>query len=165
MTLPGIDSASDWEADSWANAEPLVDPETEIPAESAREIAANIAAATHTQIRAIVQFDGVTYTSGSMEIAVAAHEEVWGSATNSPPTIVQTAAGRYKVTWPTTVVDELAESHTLGVRYPYPPGVSGAVVGRGYVVDYTANTITIQTVDGSFANNSLNGDTINVFWG
>jgi hypothetical protein len=165
VTLPEVDSSSDWEADSWANAEPLVDPETEIPAEAAREIAANISAATHTQIRAIVKFTGATYTSGSMPIAVGAHEEVWGSATNNPPTIVQTSAGRYKVTWPTTIVDELGAVHTIGVRYPYLPTVSGPIAGRGHVYDYTANTVTIQTVNSAFSNNSLNGDTIIVFWG
>lgn len=144
------------------NAHPIDDPTTDVGAEHLNPIMANVAMLTHTAPRAWVLFTGATYTSGTVSVVPDDHDAVWGSSTAVRPTVGETSAGVYVVTWSTTQLDELAESHTLNIRFPLTEawGVSTLV---SKVISKTANTITINTYSAGVLN-ALNGTKIAVWW-
>ncbi|MFA5186344.1 MAG: hypothetical protein WC551_07715 [Patescibacteria group bacterium] len=165
MTLPAIDSAAAWGADTWTDFEPIVDPTTELPASVAKTIAADTAAMTHTAVRAWVRFLCATYTSGTVACTVVDHDSVWGSAT--APTVDEVAAGQYTITWPASVTDELGAIHTLAIRAPLQPALSGsATFGIGYamVFSFTANVINLRTYNTSFTEADMAADYCTVAW-
>ncbi len=162
--LPDISSAQSLGATSWADYQPITDPTTEISADILKEIAVNSCAATHTVSRAIVSFQCATYTSGSQSITVIDSDAVWGNLALVLPTVVQTSAGVYVITWPESLHDELGGDHTVNIRFPHNPVVIGSTYGSAMVVSKTAHSITIQAYDIDCVPDSLNGDTIVVSW-
>lgn len=146
--LPDTSSAQAWNANAWQNAEPVVDPSTELDANVAKEIACNAAAVSRTALRAVVRF--VAASTGNA--TVTDHDAVWGNADAVKPVV--TAYGNsgapdsktYRITWPATVYDELGGAHSVNVRFPVVLSVLGDYVGRGASVQtHTANTIDVVT--------------------
>ncbi len=164
MALPDKDSAAGTFGVPHADAHPVEDATTDLPANQYDTMACDVAMMTHTIPRAWVRFVGATYVGPSDTIAVVDHDAVWGSATGVKPTVLQVgAAGTYVLSWAASQQDELGASHTINCRLPYAPVVIGADGLRAKVVAFTANTITINTTSAGAAN-ALNGTTIFVIW-
>lgn len=162
MTLPDKDALSGDYGGARTNAHPVEDPTTDVGAEHLNPVMANVAMMTHTAPRAIVLFTGTTYTSGTVNVTPDDHDAMWGSSTGVRPTVGETSAGVYVITWATSQTDELGASHTLNIRFPdcVAYGVSTLVAK---VISWTANTITINTYS-SGSLNALNGTKIKVWW-
>jgi hypothetical protein len=164
MPLPDIDSAVAIGANAWMDAEPVVDPTTELPAATMKTIAANATAITHTATRACVLFQCATYTSGDQAITVLDHDAVWGNHESVAPTVVQSeSAGAYVITWPETVTDELGNTHVVNCRFPRVHLYTYVHNAYAMVSVFTANTIRVSAhLADSYS--SLNGARILVEW-
>lgn len=163
MALPDKASLSGTYGGPYANSKDVDDPTTDVDAGAGNQFLCDTAMATHTVRRAWVIWTGITYTSGTMVIVPDDHEALWGSGTSVRPLVEQTSAGVYRVTWPTSVNDELAEPHALNVRFPEAPIVYGADGLRAKVISWTANTITVNATSAG-ALNALNGTKIGQGW-
>lgn len=164
MALPGKATLADTYGGPYANERPVEDSTTEVDAPFFNEMGADTAAATRTAVRAWVAFAGLTYTAGDQSIAVVDHDAVWGGAIGVIPTIIQNPAGTYVITWPTTVDDELGETHTLDIQMPLQPTLITATLMDVRVSAFTANTITLKTFSAAGAADALNGIPIKVSW-
>jgi hypothetical protein len=164
MPLPDKDSASGTFGIPFTDAHAVEDPTTDQSADQYNQMGCDVAMMTHTVPRAWVQFVGATISGGPPDaITVVDHDAVWGSGSGVKPTVSHTAASIYIITWATTQVDELGDTHTLNIRKPRAwaliPDRSDARVAA-----FTANTITVRTFTDSGVANALNGVTIFVEW-
>jgi hypothetical protein len=164
LALPDSATLVDTYGGPYTNQQPVEDPTTEIDADFDNEALADTAACTRMVERAWVSFVGVTYTSGSQSITVADHDAVWGGGVTVLPTIVQTAAGIYTITWPATVEDEIGVTRTLNIRRPFEPTTEDATLSRVKVTGKTANTLSLKAFNAALAADSLNGITIHASW-
>lgn len=164
MALPDQATGADNYGTPYQNERPVEDPTTEPDAGAINEALVDTAACTRMICRARVTFTGLTYTSGSQSITVDNHNAVWGSSDGVKPTIVQTAAGIYVVTWPATVVDELGDTHTLNMIMPLEPMTIDATLSRVKVTAFTANTLSLKAFNAAGSANSLNGIPIKLAW-
>lgn len=168
--LPDRDSLSSYGGAMQNYAEP-VDPTTDEDAAHRNLYAMNVAAMTHSATRAARSFLGTT--GGGTAIADPSsgfiHDAVWGDTSDVKPSVTHVATGTYDAIWPSTVNDELNESHTLNVRRAWagvesPDGTlmlaeakrMGAQKVRVYT--YKANA------SGQLFLDELAGQTITVFW-
>ena len=110
MTLPDVDDLASLGGEL-ANYDPVTDPNVELDATYDNKTRANVAGATQTQPRAIVQFACAT----ANPMAITSHWAVWGNDPSVAPTVSRSSAGRYQVTWPATVDDELGDTHTVNL--------------------------------------------------
>jgi hypothetical protein len=115
MTLPDVDSISTY-GGALQDYSPVVDPTTDESAAFRNKYAANVAMATHTNVRAMRSFVGVEDDEPEDPVVGLVHDAVWGAAPSLKPTVVRDAEGVWTVTWPATVNDELAAQHTVNLR-------------------------------------------------
>lgn len=160
--LPDKASLSGTYGGPYTNLHPVEDPTTDVDSDAGNEFLNDIAMMTHMCPRAIVLFTGVTYTSGTVSVTPDDHDAMWGSGTSVRPTVGETSAGVYVITWAATQTDELGNSKTLNIRFPFAQAY-GADGLRAKVISWTANTITINTFSSGSAN-ALNGTQIAVWW-
>jgi hypothetical protein len=162
MTLPDKSSLSGDYGGPYTDGRPVEDPTTEVGAAPLNAALNDAAMLTHTAPRAWVLFTGKTYTSGTVSVTPDDHDALWGSGTGVRPTIGETSAGVFVITWATTQTDELGVSHTLNIRVPVPLAL-GSVTALATPASWTANTITLNTYSSGIAN-ALNGIKIFVAW-
>ncbi len=117
MTLPDKDSLSTF-GGAMSNYADAVDPTTDEDAAWRNKYVADVAMSTHTVTRAARSFLGTT--GGATAVADPSsgfvHDALWGDAPGVKPSITHVSTGTYDAIWPTTVQDELGESHTVSVR-------------------------------------------------
>lgn len=158
--LPDVDSMDTFGGER-VNAFPKEDPTTDVGSEDLNPLFADVAMMTHTALRAWVIWQGITYTSGTMSIVPTSHDAVWGSGDAIRPTVQQSAAGIWLITWGANQDDLLNVSHPVNIRMPQPPVVYGADGLRAKVISWTANTITVNSTSAG-ALNALNGTLMGV---
>lgn len=141
MTLPAIDDI-DTLGGVLQNEDPIEDPLTQISAELDNINRANTAMMTHTLVRAMRAFIGGAVPTDPLTLLV--HDAVWGSTAPVKPTVTQSATGVHDVTWPTTVDDELGESHTVNFRNAFA-SVDGTVPIFTTATVTSANVVQVRT--------------------
>lgn len=114
MTTPVVPDIPDLDTfgGTFANADAVVDPETELAAEYFNRLNANVVGVSHTAIRAWVR------VTAGVAPSVADHDAVWGNGAGLVPTVARTGTGVYTVTW-LTAYDDLqfqAEEHAITIR-------------------------------------------------
>lgn len=162
MTTPDIDSFSSDYGGPYQNAHQIEDPTTDLGDVALNNALCSTAMMTHTAIRAWALFTGVAYTSGTVAVVPDDHNAMWGSSSAVRPTVGETAAGIYTLTWAASQLDELGVAHTLNIRVPFCQ-VYGADGLRGKVISWTSRTVTIN-VTSAGALNALIGTKIVVWW-
>ncbi len=168
MSCPDIDSAVTSYGAPFADSRPVEDATTDMAAAQANAVFVSTAAMTHTSVRTVVKFTGVTWGGGTQSVAVTSHDAHWGNANAVIPVITTTATGIYNITWPTTVADELGTIHTVNLRYALSPSVDVAsdatkVGATGNVTLTGANTATLRTCAVAGTLSALNGLPITVY--
>jgi len=113
---------------------PVVDPTTDLPAEASNETRADVAQMTRMIGRAFVQFDN----GGE----VNQHDAVWGNADGVKPVVDYVSAGRYQVTWPSSVVDARGVTRTINLRVGLP-----SVETFGYIPAVTRTAPNVFLVE------------------
>lgn len=73
---------------------------------------ADVAAMTQTACRAWARFT----LNGAGTPVLVAHASNWGADPGVAPSAARVSSGRFRVTWPATVTDELDEEHALLIR-------------------------------------------------
>lgn len=146
----------------YANSKDVDDPTTQIDQSQGNQFLCDVAMMTHTPTQAWVVFTGVTYTSGTMTIVPDDHDALWGSGTDVRPTVEQTAAGIYRVTWPANVDDELGDSHPVNMRAPDCSVYDVSTKDARVIGAWTANVVTINTYSAGVLN-ALNASKIKVW--
>lgn len=139
MTLPAVDDINTL-GGVLQNEDPIEDPLTQISADLDNINRADTAMMTHTAIRAIRSFVAGAVPSDPLTLLV--HEAVWGSEALVKPPVTQVATGKYDITWPTTVDDELGESHTVNLRRAFAQ-VDGVVA---YITTCTVTSANVVQV-------------------
>ena len=130
MTLPDTDDLETL-GGVMENYRPVEDPTCDMGAEFDNKVRANVAAMTQTIDRVYMQFT----SAAANPITVVRHHANWGNAPAVAPTVSRTSAGRYLVTWPATVTDELGVVHTVNIV----GGRGNAQAGAFYQVQFLAN--------------------------
>ena len=95
-----------------------VDPTTDESADDRNKYAGNVAMMTQTATRAFRSFLGTT--GGSTGVADPStgfvHGAVWGDSSTVKPGVTYVSTGVADVIWPSSVSDELGDSHTLSLK-------------------------------------------------
>jgi len=146
MPLPDIDSIQSYNAapnGTLVDYSPSEDPTTDQPAAGANAHQASSAMATRTQTRAYCSF---TYVSGA-SAPVTEHDAVWGNSAGVIPVVARISAGKFSVTWPTTVSDALGATHSVNLRRAWGNIVFDATtVYVIYCTRSAANVINVRIV-------------------
>lgn len=97
------------------NAGEVEDPTTDLDADADNKNRACTAMMTHLACRAARRFTGHA-TTPTDPASGFVHDACWGNTPGVKPTVA-IAATVYTVTWPTSVTDELSESHAVNLRF------------------------------------------------
>ena len=139
MTLPDVDDL-DTLGGAFADYDNVEDPTTDLGAAFYNKNNANTAMMTQTAARAICTFVGgaVPADPGSGFV----HAAVWGGSAPVKPVVANTGTGVYTVTWPASVNDELAVSHTVNLRR----GHTAVEGGTPYITTTEITSANVATV-------------------
>ena len=128
------------------------DATTDRPAAGTNPAYANVAAMTRTATRAWAQI--TPGTSGL--VSLTAHNANWGNGAGVTPGVTCNGVGKFLVTWPTTVSDEIpigspgyVGPHTVNFRGCVPPNVGGSVLYYARSSVIAANQIQTYTYSAS----------------
>ena len=156
MTLPDKDDIDSYGGEK-SDYAPIEDPTTDTSADEFNALKCSVAMGSRTAVRAWVRFTTHATTPG-----LVAHDAVWGNSVAVQPTIARSGAGVFTVTWPTTVDDELGESHSLNLQAALVT-VNGSTCYFSTCSITSANVATVYTFNTLFAANDIAGTTITVF--
>jgi hypothetical protein len=142
MTTPVLPDTPDLDTfgGTFADADAVVDPETELAASYFNRLNANVVAASHTAIRAWVR------VTAGIAPSVADHDAVWGDGAGLAPVVARTGSGVYTVTW-LTAYDDLqsqAEEHQITIR---SASVSVTHSGAARIIQHTLTSASVVTVN------------------
>lgn len=111
MSLPDSDSLSTYiGAPQLIDFSAVVDPNTDVSAAGLNQALCTLAMSSLTIPRAIVSF----VDTGST-LAFSYQQAVWGNDFSVQPTLGNSGTGLYSITWPATVSDQLAISHSVNL--------------------------------------------------
>lgn len=155
------------DADSYGGAglldyagQAVVDDTTDRGADGVNPLVADVAAMTHTAVRAWAKFT----PSGTGTPAIGANDACWdgakddgGISLNAAPTALRLSTGAYKITWPVSVYDEVPEGapgyvgpHTVNLRDAWcPPVLSGGTLYQPVVTSVSGNVVFVSILVGS----------------
>jgi hypothetical protein len=170
MTLPDRDTLATYGGEMQNYSDP-VDPTTDEEAEWRNKYAANVAMATHTLTRAARSFLGTT--GGATAVADPStgfvHDALWGDTPGVKAAITHVATGTYDAIWPTQVLDELGDSHTLQIRRAWAQAESSdGTLRLAHAKVTSAQKVRVYTYQPASASSpptlsDLVGETITVF--
>lgn len=157
--LPDVDSFSAYGGEL-ANYAPIEDATTDEDASWRNLYAMNVAAMTQTATRAWCAFvgHGTTPTDPASNV----HGAVWGNALGVKPTMARSSTGVFTITYPTSVNDELNESHTVNLKRCWV-NVEGATLYHVQATVTSPNVITVYVFNSAGAANDGVGVTFSVF--
>lgn len=146
MPLPDVDDI-DTLGGSKTNFSEVEDPTTDLDAEEHNVAINDLAMLTHVSTRAWAKIT-LAATTGAMTLDD--HDAMWGDTVGVAPVQARSSGGVYTLTYPTTVLDELGDSHTLNLRAAWV-NVRSATRQRIQCQVTAANVITIYTYNSSDA--------------
>jgi len=159
MTLPSIDTITTYGGVFADYGVSVVDPTTDQSADDFNKMSASVAMMTNTAIRAWAIFTTAA-TTGAM--ALQSHGAVWG--TSVAPTLARSGAGVFTVTWPSTVDDELGESHNVNILGVLRPNPYGSTLVHTQAERTSANVVTVYTFAAGGAADDVVGTNVLVAW-
>jgi hypothetical protein len=157
--LPDIDTLSTY-GGAKEDYAPVEDASTDLSASHWNLLAMSVAGVTQTACRAWCTFvgHGTTPTDPSSNV----HGSVWGNVLGVKPVVARTGGGIYTITWPTSITDELGQSHSVALRRSW-----GSAEGpAAFIVTTTmtsSNIITLRVFDAAGAGNDGVGTAFTVF--
>lgn len=140
------------------NEYPVENPTTDISAEEHNELAEDVAAMTHTALRAWCAFVGnaTTPTDPSSNV----HDAVFGDSLAMKPIAARPGTGVWTLTYPTTYTDELGNTRTVNFRRGIVLSVEGTTPYLVTVTPTAANVLTVRIFDHAGVANDAVGVTI-----
>lgn len=159
MPLPDVDDLAAL-GGTFQNYASVEDPNTDCDAAFFNKNNANNAAMTQTLPRAICTFVGNATTPTDPPSGFV-HAAVWGASAPVKPTPARTGAGVYTLTFPTTVTDELGDSHTVNFRRAHG-FAEGSTAYHVQVEVTSANVLTVRVFDAGGTPNDAAGVNLTV---
>lgn len=147
MTLPAVDSIGNLDMPK-KNYAPVVEPTVDRDAGGANVEAADVAAMTHTAIRAWVR----ATLNGASTPTIVAHDANWGGDPSVVPTPAHTGTGTWTFQWPASVSNEVPSGM---------PGYTGPQVLN--LRAGVANMHSVSTAYLAYVTASANVATLRVF--
>lgn len=132
---------------TFANADAVVDPQTELAAEYFNRLNANVVGVSHTATRAWVR------VTAGVAPSVADHDAVWGNGAGLAPAVARTGSGVYTVTWLTSY-DDLqfqAEEHAITLRAASPSVSHSGAFRHAQWTLTSAVVVTVNVYDAAGA--------------
>ena len=161
MGLPDIDALATYGgAKTNYQGVGVVNPDTDRDAGDANQAYASVAAMTQTSPRVWVQFTTAATTGALVLVAWAAH---WKPATPTPPVLARSAAGKFTITFPASITDELSVNHTVAFRGGFGNAASTTTVLGPVQVTATAGNVLEACISASGAFADSVGTTVDVF--
>jgi hypothetical protein len=157
MTLPDVSDFATYGA-MLQNAQPVVNPLTDIDAAKLNLIQSDTAGMTYTAFRAWAIIT-LAATSGAM--GVVAHGATWGANLAVKPTPARVSTGVFTCTWPTSITDDFANVKNLNFLGGPAPNVMSATLYFARIVAVAANVVTFQVWNAAGALNDAAA--INIF--
>jgi hypothetical protein len=158
MTLPDIDDGATYGGVNLVDfgGQAVVDPTTDRGASAVNPLVASAAMMTHTALRAWARIT----TAGTGAPTLTAGDSVWNWASNTNAAMVptRTSAGKYTLTFPATVVDQipsgapgaLVSPHNLNLRAGWlPPVLFGGTLYQPVVNSIAGNVVTVWVLSGT----------------
>ena len=162
MTLPNVDTIESYGGLKEDYGIAVVNSETDRAAADANRCYSNVAMATHTNIRAWVQFTSAATTEAC---AIVTHDALWGNSSFVSPTISRASQGTFDITWPAEVVPETAEAAIpINIRFAGPVNAFGNVYRHVQSSRTAANVLRIYTFDSSGVLQDFAGTTYGAWW-
>ncbi len=162
MTLPNVDTVETYGGLLVDYGIGVVNSETDRAAENANRAYANVAMATHTNVRAWARFTAAA-TTGAM--VLQAHDALWGNTSFVVPTLSRSTQGVFDITWPTSVTPETAETAIpINIRCVGAPNVEGTSLRIPQASRQAANIVRVYTFDAAGALQDFAGTTYTVWW-
>lgn len=166
--LPGVDNFAAYGGAIANYLIDVIDPTTDEDAAVRNVYVANVAAMTNTVTRAMLSFLGPTagQTMLSAPLKGFVHDSVWGNSPGVKPIGTYVSQGIVDVAWPTTVTDELLQTHTLELKRAFvtvepPDSDTAAAFAKATVV--ANNKIRVYTSDELMGVADLVGHVITVW--
>lgn len=152
MPLPDVDSLASLGGALNNYGVGVLDPTVDRDAAGANPAYADVAAMTHTIMRAWVRFT----LNGTATPVLVAHDANWGNAITVQPTLARTTTGTYTSTWPVTVNDEIPSGapgyvnpHTVNIRAGFANIRVGSAAFDVFVIPTSANVVTVKVFNTS----------------
>lgn len=157
MTLPSIDTITNYGGALTDYGGSVTDPTTDRPAGSATSAGSNqayasVAAMTHTAPRCFAKFVG----AASAPATPTVYNSNWHQNTPTAPTMSRTGTGVFRMTWPATVTDELGGTQTINFRFGIA-SAEGGTFAHPQVSVVSANVLQIDVLDAAGAHTDAVG--------
>lgn len=115
MTLPSIDTLGTY-GGAKQNYSQIEDPLTDRDADDANKAYASCAAMTQTAVRAWARMVCNTSTGALTLAPTNPCDATWPNTLANRPTLTRVSTGIFRLTWPTTITDDLGSDHELNFR-------------------------------------------------
>ncbi len=114
--LPDVATLDNDLGGTLVNYAPVEDATTDLDAGFDNNSRCMAAMASHNAMRC---WSRVTTGASTGAMVLVAHDAMWGNAIGVAPVVAFVSLGKFTVTWPTSVNDELVppNAHTLNLRY------------------------------------------------
>lgn len=137
------------------DAKPQQNPQSEVAADDWNRATEDIAQLSRVPHKGTVWFDSHTYAAPyTYSASDVSCRSQWGTGDAQKPTVSQTAAGRYTLTWAASYTDDLSESESLSLVVARVTCYSSDAADTFYdcrPLTITSNAITIVTKSGGVA--------------
>lgn len=157
--LPGVDSLATY-GGAKVNEHAIEDATAEEDAAERNLMACNVAGSTQTLPRAIRRFIG--HGTTPTDPVTGVHYAVWGNELADKPVVANAGTGIYTITWPTTVTDELGETHDVNLVDGWA-NVKGSTLYHVQVDITSPNVATVYVFNAASAPNNAVGVTLAVY--
>lgn len=138
---------------------PSEDPETDLSADYYNDLSASVAAMTHLAPRAWAVLVGHATTP---TVSNSSHDSAWGSLVAVKPTPTRVGTGHFRLTWPTSVTDELGGSYSVNLRAPWC-NVRGSTLYFAQCDLVSANVVDLYVFNSSGSANDAAGVSFDIF--
>lgn len=133
------------------NYSPVVDPSTDLDAAFDNQARCIAAENSQTTPKAIV------IMSLGAGAALVSYQSAWGNGATYAPTIAKVSTGKFRITFPSSIIDQLGNAQPLVLSACAKTGLDN-ITGGGSLVFFTeqvetASTVVIQVYNTSFALN------------
>ena len=166
MPLPDTDSSDTFGGAGLVDyaGQGVTDPTTDRAAAGVNPLVADVAGMTHLNPRAWCQFSTSSTSGGADAPTVNASDACWagalagGTPLNAAPVVTRVDVGKFYVTYPTTVYDEIpvgapgyVGAHTVNLRFSSAPPRFKSSTLYVVVCETSGNVVTVTVTSGGSA--------------
>jgi hypothetical protein len=139
-----------------ADARPIKDPTTQVSADDYNKLANDAAQVSRTVTRARCEF------LPANPPAIVSAGSIWGNGNAQRPSIQRLEVGRYQLTYPTALPDELGANEAVSFVDAQAPTVKSTSPAFALMESVNANVAIVRVFDGTGALSDTTGARVTV---